>query len=418
MREIQVKLNEGSVQCRTTLSLKFFFAYQSEKEKFSKIDDFEKRFRYIAFLLIDQDDLQPITYEEFDEITTGRLKNIANHLLKHNKNVKSSFINTTKKHAFFRRMCEAIEAYIMSIVESLKNTMEPIIALTLEVKAVINIPSVIQSFEKMNNVIQTQNKAISQNISALQTKINSFSDTTKVLSQKLSETVSGFQNIFPNDLIKTISTSLLRLNKLEDMVTVHALSDGWFNFLEVKYEVIEHLFKSELMLDDLIDDPQLLTKEINVFMERHYTNDLIETRVEDWINNKVLKRRYHIIKSALEAHQRHEYFLSVPVLFAQLEGIVRENLHVNKEIDMSNSDMIKYLKSIDVDEKIIEKMIKYFRRSLYVRFKEGEKLKSDLGRNAILHGYDVSYGNKINSLKLIFIFETVLKGISSKMVIS
>lgn len=134
--------------------------------------------------------------------------------------------------------------------------------------------------------------------------------------------------------------------------------------------------------------------------------------------NDILNHRIHIIKSAFEAHKDKKYDLSIPVFFAQLEGIVRENLHDKKKENMSYKNMRDYISDIRNGKKDVKSLIDYFKSNLHEGFQEGKELNSDLSRHAILHGYDVSYGSKVNSLKLIIIFDIIQSEISSKKAIS
>lgn len=199
---------------------------------------------------------------------------------------------------------------------------------------------------------------------------------------------------------------------------VHTANNGWFNYEEIKYEIMDYLLEHNLTLNDLADDPNLLITEINTFMEDYYTSDLIEELLNKWKINDILNHRMHIIKSAIEAHKDEKYDLSIPVLFAQLEGIVRENLHDKKRATMSYQNMRDYISDVRNGKKDVESLINYFKSNLHEGFQEGKELNSDLSRHAILHGYDVAYGNKVNSLKLIIIFDIIQSEISLKKAIS
>ena len=45
--------------------------------------------------------------------------------------------------------------------------------------------------------------------------------------------------------------------------------------------------------------------------------------------SSVLRRRWHIIEQVINAHRRREYNIAIPVLLAQVEGIVGDALILN-----------------------------------------------------------------------------------------
>ncbi|WP_410503295.1 hypothetical protein RIF24_16915 (plasmid) [Exiguobacterium acetylicum] len=418
MHKIQVKLDKKIVQCRTTISPSFFVDYQKEQTSILKISDFEKRFKRTAFFLIVQETEELVTYQEFDSIKTGRLKNIAELLLKNDIQVKGHFMKTNKRHSFFHRICEAIETYNISVEASLKEIIKPVIESSLQVSAIVDVPLLTQPFEKINAIVQVTNNLIPQSIRTFQAKINRISESMKIINQNMIKTISFFQNLIPPELMRSLDEFLLEIDEFEEVIMVHTANNGWFNYEEVKYELMEYLLERDLTLNDLADDPNLLITETNTFMEGYYTNDSMEELLNRWKKNDILNRRIHIIKSAFEAHKDKKYDLSIPVFFAQLEGIVRENLHDKKKENMSYKNMRDYISDIRNGKKDVKSLIDYFKSNLHEGFQEGKELNSDLSRHAILHGYDVSYGSKVNSLKLIIIFDIIQSEISSKKAIS
>ena len=53
-----------------------------------------------------------------------------------------------------------------------------------------------------------------------------------------------------------------------------------------------------------------------------------------------------------------------------------------------------------------------FKKTIYAQFKLGQPLNCDLSRHAVLHGYDLTYSNKTNSLLLIFVLDTLMNKIT------
>ena len=107
--------------------------------------------------------------------------------------------------------------------------------------------------------------------------------------------------------------------------------------------------------------------------------------------------RRKILRDAIEAHYRAAFTLSVPVLFAQIEGILRDigglqpkaNLKPTIKRDWDSRTLFGMTDSAA--------MFNAFLQKLY----EGQRRGGDFNRNPILHGSDVAYDTHENSLILI-----------------
>ena len=107
--------------------------------------------------------------------------------------------------------------------------------------------------------------------------------------------------------------------------------------------------------------------------------------------------RRQILSDAVKAHFDGTYTLSVPVLFAQIEGILRDIGALTPKDDLKPT--IKR----DWDSRTLfgltdsAAMFNAFLHKLY----EGQRSGGDLNRNPILHGTDTGYATLDNSLILL-----------------
>lgn len=116
--------------------------------------------------------------------------------------------------------------------------------------------------------------------------------------------------------------------------------------------------------------------------------------------HSAFESRKRILKDAVEAHFNGKYTLSVPVLFAQVEGILREyggikladKFRPNVSTQIWNS---RLLFSMSDDAQ-------YFNAFISKLF-EGQQSQSSFNRNPILHGMSVSYDSQEWSIVLILI---------------
>lgn len=107
--------------------------------------------------------------------------------------------------------------------------------------------------------------------------------------------------------------------------------------------------------------------------------------------------RRKILLDAIDAHFQGLYTLSVPALFAQLEGTLR------KIGALDLKDDLKPTIKRDWDSRLLFSMTDaaaHFNAFIHQLF-EGQKGSNDFNRNAILHGANVEYGTEENSLVLI-----------------
>lgn len=132
-----------------------------------------------------------------------------------------------------------------------------------------------------------------------------------------------------------------------------------------------------------------------------------------WERAKWLEKRIKIINSGIDGHINGFYHLTVPTFLAQIEGILVEGMLT---LDESMADIrIKYKEQKNFISQIIlgdtgsfsfdEEIEKIYTTIILADFERGKEINSDLSRHAILHGEDVNYGTKLNSLKSILIFD-------------
>ena len=130
-------------------------------------------------------------------------------------------------------------------------------------------------------------------------------------------------------------------------------------------------------------------------MSKEPTMKLLEAAFEEY---EVFRKREPILKDAFEAHFDGKYTLSIPALFAQLEGILREIGN------LKNSENVKPTIPTDIwDEKlmfIIKDDAQFFNVFIQKLF-EGSGDPDKFNRNPILHGFKIDYHSYEHSLILI-----------------
>lgn len=162
---------------------------------------------------------------------------------------------------------------------------------------------------------------------------------------------------------------------------------GMFIFMGEYEDLNEKLKKGTLKIEDIMDlYNKKFTKEVAF--------GLLESAVTE---QEMFRKREKFLKDALEAHFEGKYTLSVPVFFAQLEGLLRDNGNI------ANRDSVKAtIPTENWDERMAfheRDKAKYF-NGFITRLFEGGKDSSEFNRNPVMHGFGLDYPTKEYSMIL------------------
>lgn len=150
-------------------------------------------------------------------------------------------------------------------------------------------------------------------------------------------------------------------------------------------------------------------KAVDKAIVAYYGQDRIRKEIlTKWQTQTFLKRRIAILRSAVDAHIRRDYALSVPAVLAQTEGVVADYFghcgRVNwKEVKAHVKQMMAdggLAKCNDLYRQFVMDIV-------LADFEHGNPVP-DLNRHAILHGADIDYPTAAKSLKAILILDFLL----------
>ncbi|KUP30297.1 hypothetical protein AU385_17955 [Bacillus halotolerans] len=155
-------------------------------------------------------------------------------------------------------------------------------------------------------------------------------------------------------------------------------------------------------------------KEFYYLLFKYYDHFRVKYLLKSWSNIDWLKRRVPLLEEAVFAHNNDLFFLSIPIFLSQLEGAIADGTgHVGK----MNFSLVKdKLKSILVNQKLFkyDKEIEEFYIETVLNGFEHNQNIPVFSRHAILHGGDIEYGTKENSLKAIILFDYIIKKIEKE----
>jgi len=160
--------------------------------------------------------------------------------------------------------------------------------------------------------------------------------------------------------------------------------------------------------------------------------EVVEKIVDTASRQKAFASRISILRQALEAHKDGKFALSIPAFLAQAEGAYLEMLEAygvsdrrtylfDKEEWNSVEELIGELPCTEI---VLAETLRAFSTVMCEQFvarvrsfQDLEQLKAKypkgfLSRHAVLHGRDVGYATKENSIRASFILDTVREIIS------
>lgn len=179
---------------------------------------------------------------------------------------------------------------------------------------------------------------------------------------------------------KSVFLSLAKNEKEEFIINEFVFSDENF----AKEIVLKHFFKKY---------DKEFTKEA-----KKYISEL------DFLE----KDRKSLIVEAIEMHELEKYNFSIPVLLMNVEGLLLEN---TTEFIRSNGILKKYynLQDEPVHKHFIYTSVLSYEKHIKIGFesKTYEELPN-LNRNTILHGRNIYYGTKENSITTILLILLII----------
>ena len=146
--------------------------------------------------------------------------------------------------------------------------------------------------------------------------------------------------------------------------------------------------------------------EVNKFLEEYYEEQL--GNIENRLFSRNPKRK-GILKEGFDNHRKGDYFSSITLLLTQADGLCYDKA---KKFYFQNNNRLKRDKIYKpaIEEEIIEESFMFLKEYLAPMnhtapinesMDNMENFPVRFNRHEIIHGVDLEYGTKINSLKTI-----------------
>lgn len=267
-------------------------------------------------------------------------------------------------------------------------------------------PLLKQKYQPLGIALVEQNKEWGRLRNQLLSVAQKAAETTLANQQKFHRigmyAFQAFQNIartFPPNLYTTLSKLVIKPEVINERINQHALFCYYFG-----WPPLMHIPIITNTVEDMLENcsEEEAKQLFNDAILKAYNKDVLNQVLEGWKECDFLKDRMPILGSVIEAHQQEQYWLTVPTILPQLEGL----LYVARKTGSSNvKKEFHELLQNDKFRKSNEIVRIYLTDRVYKSYKRGDNLPFDLSRNAILHGDHLNYGNSVISLKAILLFD-------------
>jgi hypothetical protein len=188
--------------------------------------------------------------------------------------------------------------------------------------------------------------------------------------------------------------------------------------LELGYPPHGNLYPYEIItiveLYENNTDIDFVKREVSKLMLEKYDEEVLSEMLISWKNETWSNKRNHLLEEIIHCHNMKMYNMSVPVILAQIEGLIAEGF--NHEGMMNGRKMREYLERLLYRKSQFsfdETVQNFYLNVVLVAFEHGKPINSFMSRNAIMHGADTNYGTAENSLKAILLLDHIHERITS-----
>lgn len=257
---------------------------------------------------------------------------------------------------------------------------------------------------------------------ALKSPLDSFIEEQRKL-QKAFESIK-----LPNYQLPNLSPFVIQIEQyqktLSDIISP-AFEELQLSFRELPPKIQEALLllaqhgwslDLNMSLPNLLEIKEAISSgeidEVEEALLEYFESQLEE--IEKTINAQ-FPHRSHIISSAIKAHRNGEYYLSIPVLLAQTDGVCKEVIGQYLFIKKDRKPQTAiYVEQVAAD---IYKAALLSPLAASTPISASEKERDEgfnlLNRHMVLHGESLDYGSRLNSLKAISLINYVSQALKA-----
>jgi hypothetical protein len=136
-----------------------------------------------------------------------------------------------------------------------------------------------------------------------------------------------------NDLMKKVNQALKRQEAADKRFALMMLEMGWPPHGALYHDEINWILEAY----DTQDKTDVKVGLDN-FMISRYDADKLNEMLSTWKSNSLLQKRMKILEQVIESHINAKYFVSVPAILSQIEGILIDS---NNYVGRSNRAVLE-----------------------------------------------------------------------------
>lgn len=150
-------------------------------------------------------------------------------------------------------------------------------------------------------------------------------------------------------------------------------------------------------------DAEVARASVETYLLDLHHDKTILAMLGQWGRRRDLKKRLPILAQAVYAHIEGNFWLSIPAMLTQIEGIVVDRWDPACERPSAKSYVNNW--STECPQWSADLFASLVTDVLFESFKWSSAPPPLLNRHSVLHGHDVSYGTAANSLRAILVFD-------------
>lgn len=257
---------------------------------------------------------------------------------------------------------------------------------------------------------------------ALQVHVDAITDITRGIHYSIDPHIHEFANKIQQIKLPTISLEWQSaIHKMAEQC--HHISQSFNNIdwekidsilvrytellIELKLPPLHEIAFSKIKKIVSMNDPQAACALLINHMVRAYDGEKIEKILEKWKTLSVATTRIHIFEEVIWAHQNKKYYIAIPALIAQFEGLICDIIDAQGiRLDDVLKSHINVILNSDKKYEIANIAKEFWINVLLDNYQNKERF---LSRHAIFHGQDTKYGNYEKSLILIITMDSILE---------
>jgi hypothetical protein len=217
--------------------------------------------------------------------------------------------------------------------------------------------------------------------------------------------LDGFRRI--SEQLKAASAAMARQMELFAATAPLMLELGWPPILEASFPQM-----NEILVIYREEGPEAAQAYVEALAGDCYDDTTIRRKLASWGSDPLLSRRLRFLRAGVEAHLRHDYACSVPTLLPQVEGLVVDLYQGVPELEVARIEVLVDTLLVADDEgedsalSRVDRLVReYYLQQVLRSIGRRDLVPDSLNRHCVLHGRDLAYDTKANSLRALILFD-------------